>query len=104
MDREESQVKILKVSLLVTALMLCFAVIPGLPSAYFVVLRGVVFGTAAYAAFRLKDHDVLSLHFLPLVLLAILFNPLIPFSLTPLLWLIISLAGAVYCLNLSKKI
>ncbi|OGX11804.1 MAG: hypothetical protein A2351_07190 [Omnitrophica bacterium RIFOXYB12_FULL_50_7] len=96
--------KRLRVALLVAALMLCFAVIPALPYIYFILLRWVVCAAAAYAAFKLKDRPSLSGHFIPLWIVAVLFNPLIPVYLTGLIWLMIDLACAVYFLTLSKKI
>jgi hypothetical protein len=96
--------KSLKISLLVAALMLCIAVIPMLPYGFYALLRLVVCGVAVYAAFKLKDNPTLSLNFIPLIIMAVLFNPLIPVHLTKLIWLVIDLAGAVYLLMLSKKI
>jgi hypothetical protein len=96
--------KHLKMLLLVAALMLCIAVIPTLPYGYDTLLRLIVCGTAAYAAFKLKNSSSLSGHFIPLLIIAVLFNPLIPIYLTRLIWLIIDLFGAVYFLTLSKKI
>lgn len=96
--------KALKVSLLVAALMMCGAVIPTLPSGYYAVLRLAVCGAAAYAAFKLKDRPLLGRHFIPLLIVAALFNPFMPVVLTPLIWLVVDLAGAVYFLTLSKKI
>lgn len=96
--------KHLKVLLLAAALMLCIAVIPTLPYGYYTLLRFIVCGAAVYGAFRLKDSSSLSGHFIPLLILAVLFNPLIPVYLTRLIWLIIYLFGAAYFLTLSKKI
>ncbi|MEI7905040.1 MAG: DUF6804 family protein [Candidatus Firestonebacteria bacterium] len=96
--------KPLKISLLVAALMLCIAVIPTLPYGFYALLRLVVCGAAAYAAFKLKDSSSLGGHFIPLLIVAILFNPLMPVSLTPLIWLVVDLGVAVYFLTLSKKI
>ena len=96
--------KHLKILLLVAALMLCRAVIPTLPYGFYTLLRLVVCGVAAYAAFKLKSNPSLSGNFIPLIITAVLFNPLIPVHLTRLIWLVIDLAGAVYFLTLSKKI
>ncbi|MFA7255471.1 MAG: DUF6804 family protein [Candidatus Omnitrophota bacterium] len=101
MDEES---KSLKVMLLVAALMLCVAVIPTLPYAYYILLRFIVCGAAVYAAFKLRNNSSLSGHFIPLLIMAILFNPLAPVYLTPLIWLVVDLAGAVYFLRLAKKI
>jgi len=99
---EES--KRLKVLLLVAALMLCLAVIPMWPCGYYTFLRLTVCGVAAYAAFKLKSNSSLSGHFIPLVLVAILFNPLIPVHMGRQMWLPVDLGGAVYFLMLSKKL
>lgn len=96
--------KHLKVMLLVAALMMCAAVVPTLPYGYYTLLRFTVCGSAAYAAFKLKDRPSLKGHLIPLLIVAVLFNPLIPANLTPLIWLVIDLAGAVYFLRLAKKI
>ncbi len=98
------ETKNLKVLLLVAALMMCVAVIPNLPQVFFTLLRWVVCGAAAYAAYRLRLNPKLSRHFVPLVIVAALFNPLVPAPLTLLLWLLLDLAGAVYFLQLSKKL
>jgi flagellar biosynthesis component FlhA len=98
------ETKSLKVSLLVAALMLCIAVIPALPHVYFTLLRFVVCGAAAYAAVKLKSSPSLGGHFIPLLIVAVLFNPLRPVFLTPLIWLVLDLGVAVYFLKLSKKI
>ena len=96
--------KSLKVGLLVAGLMLCIAVIPTLPQDFYALLRWVVCAAAATVAFKLKNHPSLSGHFIPLLIVAVLFNPLAPVTLTPLLWLMLDLAGAVYFLSLSKKL
>jgi len=96
--------KSLKVGLLVAGLMLCIAVIPTLPPGFYALVRWVVCAAAATVAFKLKDNPSLSGHFLPLLIVAVIFNPLVPVALTPLLWLVLDLAGAVYFLTLSKKI
>lgn len=99
-----SNIKQMKVLLLVAALMLCFAVIPVLPYSYYVLLRWVVCFAAAYGAFCIKDHETTGRHFVPLVIIACLFNPLVPVYLSRLAWLPVDLGCAVYFLTLSKKI
>ena len=96
--------KTLKALLLVAGLMLCLAVLPMWPYGYYTVLRLVVFGVAIYVGVALKDHTFLSRHFPLLMLLAVLFNPLIPIYLTKVIWLPVNLGVAVYFLTLSKKI
>ena len=96
--------KHLKIALLIAGLMLCLAVIPMWPYGYYTLLRLVGCCTAGYAMYKLKNHERLSRHFIPLVGLAILFNPLVPIHLGRLFWLPINLGVAVYFLVLSKKI
>ena len=98
------EAKRLKVLLLIAGLMLCFAVIPMLPYGYYTLLRLIVCGVAAYSAFKFKNNSSMATHFIPLLILAVLFNPLIPVPLTRLIWLPIDLGSAVYFLVLSKKI
>lgn len=96
--------KYLKILLLVSALMLCIAVFPALPYGYYMLLRVIVCGAAAYAAFKLKNNPSLGGNFIPLIIVAVLFNPFMPVILTRLIWLVIDLVGAIYFLALSKKI
>ena len=99
-----SESKHLKITLLIAGLMLCLAVIPMLPCGYYTLLRLVVCCVAAYVAYMLKKNERLSGHFIPLIMLVILFNPLIPIHLDRVFWLPIDLGVAVYFLTLSKKI
>lgn len=96
--------KTLKILLLCSALMLCFAVIPVLPYSYYILLRGLVCFTGAFTAYCLDRVGVLRGHVLPLILLALLFNPVMPIHLSPSLWVFIDLGTSVYFLSLSKKI
>jgi hypothetical protein len=99
-----SEIKNLKIALLISGLLLCFAVVPMWPYGYYIFLRLVVCGTSAFGAVILREHEKLSKHFIPLVVIAILFNPFYPIYLTQLIWLIIDLAMAVYFLQLAKKL
>jgi len=96
--------KILKILLLISGLMLCLAVLPMWPYGFYMLLRLVICSVALYVGIALKNHASLSKHFIPLVLLAVLFNPLIPVSLTRVIWLPVNLGVAVYFLTLSKKV
>ncbi|WP_020604998.1 DUF6804 family protein [Spirosoma spitsbergense] len=71
-----------------------------LPYGYFTFLRIVVCSTAVYAAIRLKDSTI---PFLALLMVAILFNPLIPVYLPKLTWRIIDLAVAAAFIRLALK-
>ncbi|MFA6600918.1 MAG: DUF6804 family protein [Candidatus Omnitrophota bacterium] len=96
--------KPLKIALLIAGLMLCVAVIPALPYGYYTLLRLAVCCAAGYAAYVFKANATLVGHFIPLILVAILFNPVVPIYLDRLFWLPIDLGVAVYFLVLSKKI
>ena len=71
-----------------------------LPYGYYTFLRIAVCGTAIYAAIRLKDSTAA---FLSLLMVAILFNPLIPIYLTKITWRIIDLAVAAAFIRLAIK-
>ena len=99
----KTNMKKLKIALLMAALMLCLAVFPTMPDAFYLLLKWVVCGAAVYGALNFRDEPRLSRHFWPLGVLALLFNPLVPAPLTPLVWLLLDLGTAVYFLTLSKK-
>jgi hypothetical protein len=99
----ETHAKRLKIALLVAGLMLCLAILPIMPYVFYVLLKWAVCGAAVYGAVNFKSDPRLGRHFLPLVILALLFNPFVPAPLTQLLWLILDLGTAVYFLTLSKK-
>ncbi len=103
--KSEFDIKKIKIALLVAGLFLCAAVLPALPTLFFVGLRVVVCCVAIYVsvAIRTPDHP-LQAHFVPLALLATLFNPVIPVPLPDSLWLVINLGVAVYFLVLAKKL
>ncbi len=94
-----NETKNLKIAFLITGLLLCLGVIPMWTYGYFIWLRLIVCGVAAYAAVRFKNNSALSGHFIPLVGLAILFNPIVPVPLTRVFWLPIDLFVAVYFLT-----
>ncbi len=99
----KTHAKKLKIALLLAALMLCFALFPMMPYGFYVLLKWVVCGATVYGALNFRDEPRLSRHFWPLGVLALLFNPLVPAPLTPLVWLLLDLGTAVYFLTLSKK-
>jgi len=100
----EKQTKLLKILLLVSALVLCLAVLPMWPGVFYILLRIVVCASAAYVGYTLWSDELLNSHAIPLMLLAILFNPIVPLYLTPWIWIPIYLGVALYFLSLSKKI
>jgi len=101
---KDNDAKLLKILLLIAGLMLCLAVIPAWPYGFYSLLRLIVCGVAAYTAFKFKNNSSMSAHFIPLLVLAVLFNPLMPVHLTRILWIPIDLGVAVYFLTLSKKV
>jgi hypothetical protein len=104
MSQMSDETKLLKILLLFAGLMLCVAILPMIPSPFHIFLRLVVCGTALYVGIALRSHETLNSHFIPLMLLAALFNPLIFIDLGTWIWLPIDLGTAVYFLTLSKKI
>ncbi len=96
--------KRLKLALLISGLLLCFAVLPVWSYGYYVLVRLIVFGSSVYVAIHFKNDSQKKGHFISLVCLAILFNPVAPVYLTRAIWLFIDLGVAVYFLMLSKKI
>jgi len=102
---EEQDMKILKVILLITGLFLCLGIVPMWPFLYYVAVRVIVCTASVFAAVLLRQRrPELSGHFTALIMIAILFNPLIPANLSRLIWLPLSLGTAVYFLQLSKKL
>jgi len=100
----EKESKLLKIVILVAALMLCAAVLPRIPSGYYLFLRLVVCAASIYAAVLLRERVDLQKHFIPLAILALLFNPVAPVFLGHEIWILIHIGTAVYFLTLSKKI
>lgn len=102
MDLKENAKKV-KIGLLAAALMLCAGVLPALPGAFWILLSWTVCGASIYGAANFKNDERVRKHFIPLLAIAVLFNPFVPVLLPHLTWLILYLATAVYFLALSKK-
>jgi len=102
MDLKENEKKV-KIGLLAAALMLCVGVFPTLPGAFWILLRWTVCGASIYGAVNFKNDARMRKHLIPLLVLAVLFNPFVPVLLPRLAWLIVYLATAVYFLAISKK-
>ena len=100
----EQESKYLKIALLISALMLCVAVLPQIHYGYYSILKLVVCGAAIYAAVILRGRDDLKNHFITLAVLALIFNPVAPVFLSREFEIIIEIGTAVYFLTLSKKI
>jgi len=96
--------KQIKIALLVSGLLLCIAVLPFWPSGYYTFLKLVVCGSCGFAAYCFKQDPLLAKFFLPLVFLALLFNPVVPVYLDISLWLLVYLGTAICLLTLAKKI
>lgn len=99
----QQESKNLKIALLLSALMLCVAVLPQIPHGYYGFLRLVVCAASIYAAVILRSRDLKN-HFIPLAVLALIFNPVAPVFLSRDFEMIINIGTAVYFLTLSKKI
>jgi len=100
----QQESKNLKIALLVSALMLCVAVLPQVPYEYYGFLRLVVCAASIYAAVILRGRDDLKNHFIPLAVLALIFNPVATVFVSRDFEMIIDIGTAVYFLTLSKKI
>jgi len=97
-------VKKIKIALLVAGLMLCFAVIPLWPNAFYVLLRWTVCMVCGYSAYVLSKGPLFTKHAICLGFLAVLFNPIfvMPFDLS--LWILVYLGSAICLLTLARKI
>jgi hypothetical protein len=88
--------------LIIAAIMLLIAILP-LPYSYYPVLRIVVTGSTAFAAFYFFNKDD-SQSGIILALMAILWNPIFPIYLDKSLWIPLDIAAAIYMYIVSKKI
>lgn len=98
------ELRLIKVALLISGLMLCLAVLPVWPYGYYSLLRLIVCGTSGYAAYFFLKDAALQKHFIPLVLTAIVFNPFSPVYFERIYWIAIDLGAALYFLSIAKKI
>jgi hypothetical protein len=88
--------------LIIAAAMLIVATLP-LPIEFYTLLRIVVCGAAAYSAYCFFDNKN-SQAGLILVLIAIVWNPLIPIYLyDKFIWILLDISAAIYMFFLSKK-
>jgi len=86
--------------LLIAAVVLFVAVIPVWPYGYYTFMRFLVCCVSAYVAFKLNNIKRLKLHVVPLVAIAMLFNPLIPVHLSRNIWLPIDIGTGLYFIAL----
>lgn len=98
------ELKQIKIALLVSGLMLCLAILPVWPYGYYSLLRIVVCASCGYAAYVFRTDPERQKHFIPLIFLVIVFNPVSPVYLERIYWLVIDLAAAFYFLSIAKKI
>jgi len=96
--------KQIKIALLTSGLMLCLALLPMWPAAYYTLLRIVVCGTCGVTAFYFKQDPLLTKFFWPLVFLTLLFNPIVPPALDLSLWLLLDIGTAICLLSMAKKL
>lgn len=109
-----NEAKKIKVALLISGLLLCLAVIPVWPLGYYFLLRWVVCGACAYAAYVFnrgaraaageESYSTLAKFVAPLIFLAALFNPILIPPLDGSLWILIYLGTALCLLTMAKKI
>ena len=96
--------KSLRIWLMVAACVLFLAVIPIWPYGLYTLLRFLVCGTTAYAAFKSGEVESLKSHKIPLIIMVVLYNPLVPVHLVRLIWLPIDIVVGLYLLILRSKI
>ena len=88
--------------LIIAAAMLMIATLP-LPIEFYTLLRVVVCGAAAYSAYCFFDKKIPQSGLI-LVLIAIVWNPLIPIYLyDKFIWILLDISAAIYMFLLSRK-
>ena len=90
-------------SLLIIAIIMLLVAIFPLPYNYYPVLRVVVTASALFAAFYFFDKDDIQSGVV-LVLIALLWNPILPIYLSKALWIPLDIVAAIYMYIASKKI
>jgi len=91
--------------LIVASVALFIAIIPVWPYGYYTFLRLLVCGVAAYLAYAThKNMDILSSHKVSLIIIAVLFNPLIPVYLVREIWIPIDIGIGIYFIVLINKL
>jgi hypothetical protein len=98
------KVQTLRSLTLVAAWGLCLAILPIWPYGYYMLLRLIMCGATAYCAWTLPEIPPLRSQRVPLILVAFLFNPVLPVHLIRLIWLPIDMTCAVYLFVLSRKL
>ncbi len=83
---------------------LFLAVLPIWPYGFYTLLRLFVCGVCIYFICKLKLFPPLSAHKVPLIIIAFLFNPLIPVYLIRTVWFPIDIGIGIYLINLIGKL
>jgi hypothetical protein len=91
--------------LLLVASVVCFAaVVPVWPYGFFMLLRLLVFVATVLTLVTAPGEPKLRAHRVPLVVVALLFNPLIPVHFSREVWFPIDLAVGVYLLVVRRRV
>ena len=88
----------------VSAVALFLAVLPVWPYGYYVLLRLLVCGASAYLAYIAGSSQTLTRNRVLLLLIAVLFNPLVPVHLLRSIWAPIDLGVGLYLLHISRRL
>ncbi len=99
--------QILRTFLIIAIASLFLAIIPVWPYRYYILLRLVVCGTVSYLAYRIykeKELEQLKANVTPLIIVAVLFNPIIPVYLIRLIWLPIDIGIGLYLFVILNKL
>ncbi len=100
----DKDIKTLQTFLVVATVVLFIAVIPIWPYGFYTMLRLLVCGVTAYVAYKSKQIKSLEAHKVPLIIIAVLFNPLIPVYLVRTIWLPIDIGIGIYLIFLARKL
>ncbi len=94
----------LKTLLKIATVALFLAVLPIWPYGFYTLLRLLVCCVCGYFVYKIKLFPSLYTHKAPLVVIAILFNPLIPVYLIRTIWFPIDIGVGIYFISLTKKL
>lgn len=92
-------------SLLIGATAALFlAVLPIWPYGFYTLLRLLVCGVCFYLVYKIKFLPTFLPHKVPLIIIAVLFNPLIPVYLVRTIWFPVDIGIGIYLIILIKKL
>lgn len=94
----------LKNWLLIAASTLFLAIVPIWPYGFYTLLRLLVCGIAIFVAYQIRTDQILKTRTAPLIIIAVLFNPLFPIYFIRLIWMPIDIGIGIYLLMLRNKI